>query len=345
VKVVKVLLAFLAVAVCFPLSAQLTQANHDPSPGDMYSMYQCDSVSPGPSGANAVWNFSGLTTHSSIVTNYSCTVSNDWNYPSATHSVGATGFQFYYSSTAGNLKLQGRSVKAGSFYAELMYTTPGICAVYPMNLNTASSILNTSGNLNMLGPLPASGTFTGKSKAVLDGTGTLTLPGAANSFTNVMRVVSSQTISYNASYIGTITLINYDYYAPGIKAPIFTIHTTTATTQLGINTHTMVKRNKDAVAPEPPIDLVSIIENNGSDADFSVFPVPSNTSIHFKSGNPKAASVSLYEVSGRLAGKHALQDGKVSVDVSSYNKEGLYMYTIESSDGQILQRGKIVLSP
>ncbi|MBK8368566.1 MAG: hypothetical protein IPL10_14460 [Bacteroidetes bacterium] len=65
----------LSLSILFSLgaNAQLTQANHAPTVGFNYDLFQCDTtgVTGGATGAAATWNFTSLNTTTVAVANYS----------------------------------------------------------------------------------------------------------------------------------------------------------------------------------------------------------------------------------------------------------------------------------
>ena len=342
----KVYLSLLSLFSVLAVNAQLTQANHAPAIGDMYTMFQCDTVSPGASGANSVWNYSSINTHSSVVSNYTAMASSP-TYTAATVAVAASANNTsYYNPTSTALLYYGGNISVGggatAVKATLTYSAPAVYGSYPMSLNTTSAA-TIGGSLVVTSPLSTSGTFNGSSNVLADGTGTLMLPGAVT-LTNVIRVVTSQTINFTTSFAsGSVVQINYEFYQVGTKNPMFSVSTSTATTPLGTTTQTLVNRNKDASSTPTSTTTVSIKELAGDNSNFTVYPNPTNGSVTFATNHPDAKQVSIYDITGKLVEKQLLNDGKIKVDVSSYNK-GLYLYTISSGDNTSLKSGKITVS-
>lgn len=331
----------------FTVNAQLTQSNNAPAAGDTYTMYQCDTISPGASGAGAMWNFASITTHSSIIKNYGASAVTNANYPSANVAVGSsTNDIAYLASTANSLGYYGGNIAVGLITGSLTYTAPAVNASYPMSLNTTSS--SAIGGTVFISSLSMNGTFTGNSSVLVDGSGTITLPGTNVTFSNTLRVLTTQTMMVAVS-IGnaTVTQANYNYYAAGIKAPVFAISTSTAVVSSlagnSTTTQTFVTRNKDAASAPTNTSTVGFAENNLNASLFTVFPNPSNTYVNFVTNHPDANQVSVYDITGKLVEKQNLNEGKLKVDVSSYNK-GLYLYTVSSDDNRILKSGKITVS-
>ncbi len=333
----------LALAACsYSLNAQLTQANHAPANGDTYTTYRCDSVNvnPGASGAGANWNFATVTTYSTLVRNYSAQSVSNSTYAAANVGLASSVNDMQYlSSTTSSLGFYGGNIGLGSVSASLNYSVPAFYAVYPMSLNTATTGA-TAGTV-FVAALSATGTFTGTSSVKVDGSGTITLPGGVT-YSNTLRVVTGQSVEVTTSFANaTVTQVSYDYYAAGIKAPVYTIYTTTANIGgfLPSNTtQTYVAVNKGALT-QTPVGLAKFSENNG----LSVYPNPSSTLVNFTDANNLAALVSVYDLTGKLVVKQNFLDGKVKMDVSGFNK-GIYLYTVSDETGKTLKTGKLTVS-
>ena len=329
------------VSVC-TMQAQLTQANHAPTAGDTYQMYQCDSlnINPGANGANANWNFASINTRSSVVQNYSATTSANISFPNAsvTVSSGSNNVGFY-SSDANKLSYYGGTVTVGGTLVAMAYTSAAIQAVYPMSLNTSTTNL-IGGSLSALG-LPA--TFTGTSSVILDGTGTLTLPGTNATFNSASRVVNSQTINFNAGFVtGVVTEVNFDYYVSGIKAPAFSIITSTLNASIGgVTTQTVVYRNKNATVTNTT--TVGMKENKGVEALVSVYPNPCNAALNFKSSQLNNATVQILDLTGKVVDQINVQGDKLNLSTQNY-ANGLYFYKIQSAEGTQVQSGRFTVS-
>lgn len=335
---------FLIAACSYSLNAQLTQANHAPANGDMYSMFQCDTVAPGASGANALWNFGSITTHSSVVSNYTAQSVSTSTYPAANVGLASSANNIsYFNSSSSALLYYGGKISIGSggtaVVATLNYTAPALFGAYPMSLNTTSTAA-IGGSLDVSSPLTTTGTFTGTSTVLADGTGTIMLPGSVT-YSNVMRVASSQTINFTTPFAsGTVYQITYEYYEVGTKNPLFSIVTSTASTPLGSNTQTIVTRNKDAVGtPTSPTTGIMQHEENIS---LNVYPNPSSSFVNFVSENHSIAAIKVYDLTGKLVETVTLNDGKTKLDVSGYNK-GIYFYNAFDSSNNKLKTGKFTV--
>lgn len=327
----KLYFTLLTAALGLNLNAQtLTQANHAPANGDVFSTYQVDStgVSPGASGAGVTWNFASVNTHSNISNNYTATTVNNAAYPNANISVSSSANDLsYYNSTTSIYNYWGGNLVVGGFPATITYTSAAVRATYPMSLNSTQSAV-TGGSVVVGGN---NGTFTGNSKVILDGTGTLSTP--SGTYTNAMRVVTSQTINYTAIITGVVTQVNYDYYASGTKAPLFTISTSTIT-GAGASTQTIVTRYK---ASTTGINAVEAGVNA-----VSVFPNPSSSAINFETPSQSAKTISIYDINGKFIESKSLNTS-LKLDVSNY-ANGIYSYKIISADNNFIKSAKFTVT-
>jgi hypothetical protein len=339
------LLSILTVLAATGMQAQLTQTNHAPAAGESYQMYQVDStnINPGASGAGMTWTYT-IPTRTTILLNFSATTNTNTAFPSASVALssGTSNTSYYTSSTAkldyfgGNFSTSsgGTNVKAS-----LNYTAPAVAAVYPMSLNS-NSTATTGGSITVTSPLTTNGTFNGTSGVILDATGTLTMPGSGT-FTNVSRVVTTQTVNFTTPIAsGTLTQMVYDYYSAGTKEPILSILTATANVPaLGAPTQTLVYRNKNATSTPTGTSTVGMAEQVS--ANISVYPNPSSSVVNFT--GLQSGRVMVFDVTGKLVAAQSLIEGRTTVDVSQFNN-GLYIYKINDSSGQTVKTGKITVT-
>lgn len=336
-------------------NAQLTQANHATSAGDNFQMWQCDSVAPGSAGTGMNWNFSTLPTRTNITLSYSAGASSNTMFPSASVTLASSSTDLsYLSANSSSLSYYGGNISVGAgltaVVASLNYTAAAVRAFYPMSLNTTTSAA-IGGSITITAPIATSGTFTGMSTTLADGSGTLVLPGTTGTFTNVIRVVNSQTINFTTSFAlaptGTIVQRSYEFYMSGIKNPILSIATSTATLPLGAASQTLVLRDKNAVgiatASTTPINTTSIVQNEQAGLIVTVFPNPATNVVNFSTAYQLPATLMVYDITGKLVETVSLAGGKAKIDVSGYNK-GLYIYSMLAEDGKKLKTGKLTVS-
>lgn len=312
-------------------SAQLNYDNHAPAVGNLsYSTYQFDStgINPGGSGAGQTWNFapSGVNSQKNYTTAASTNIA--FNPADVQVSSGANN-TLYYKASANDLKYYGGNLTISSFNMSVKYAAPAIYAIYPMALNTTTTSI-TSGTVQLTSPIPTTQAFTGTCTALADGTGTLVLP--AKTFTNVIRVVTSQTIV--AGSAATVYLKNYDYYSIGsaAKAAVLSIQASTVTSALGTSTQTIAVVEKD-------YELVGINESKAAKIDLSVFPNPASTFINFTTNSPDAVKVIAMDVTGKVVTTETIEMGKAKMNTGNLSS-GVYLYSVLGKDNQILKTGK-----
>lgn len=330
-------------SLCFTamLHAQLIQANHAPTIGDSYQMFQCDSlaINVGASGAGAVWNFSAIATRSSITRSYTAAAVAGGVYTNAAVAVGSGSADVsYYSSDASSLKFYGGTLTIGGVATAIVYTNAAVQASYPMVLNTTTNN-SVGGTISALG-LP--GAFTGNASVKADGTGTLILPGTNATFTNATRVVTSQTLNFTGIANGIVTQINYDYYVTGIKAPAFSISTSTfnVTSPLPSNTsQVFVFRNKNAsITSTTTVGLKDLKE----DIKVSAYPNPCNDKIEFKLSKGTVGLFQVFDLTGKLIESLNVDSDKFEVSTINYF-EGLYFYKMQNTQSKNIHAGRFAV--
>jgi hypothetical protein len=338
----KFYLFFASTAFTLTLNAQLTQSNHALVAGDNYQMYQCDSlISPGASGAGAVWNFSTIATHSSIINSYTTSSNTNAVFAPASVAVAASASNTsYYGSNSSSLMYYGGNISAGSVSGQITYTVPAVVAAYPMSLNTSTSS-TPSGTVSITQPFPTSGTFGGNCNATADGTGTLILPGANQTFTDVTRIMTTQTINISAFTTATVIQVNYEYYSPTVKGPLFTISTATALTGAGTQTQAYAYRNKNAATAVTTTN--SIASNSANLQDLLVYPNPSSGIINFAADSKDANHAIIFDVTGKVVDELTFENGKATLNVSKYQK-GIYLYRIINSYDKTYKTGRITVT-
>ena len=169
---------------------------------------------------------------------------------------------------------------------------------------------------------------------IADATGSLTLP--AKTFTNITRVITSQSITA-ASLGASVNLVVYDYYAVGnSKAPILSVNTSTIVSGLGASTQTLVTVLKD-------YNIVGINEAQKLDIQLSVFPNPATNLINFTTTSPEATKVIGYDITGKIIGTELMESGKTKMNTTNL-ASGVYMYHVLGKYNQVLKSGKFNVS-
>lgn len=333
----KIYFSILSTVFAFGLNAQtLTQANHAPVAGDTYSMAACTGTitGPGAQGAGVTWNFTNVSV-SSTVTTYAASTSTNTTYnPANVVLNGSNGEASYLLASSTDLKYYGGNLVIGGFPATITYTSPAFYAVYPMNLNTFT-MATTGGSLSAVSN---NGTFTGNSAVIADGTGTLMVPG--KTYTNVLRVATSQTITFNVPSLGitngSLVQQNYDFYVSGRKSAVFSISTSTVSAPPIIPTSSQTVITIAA-------DYLTGISNHTSVSEIAkAFPNPATSFIQFSTGS-NAATVTIHDINGKLVEQKSVTNGELKLDVSAY-ANGLYSYTIMSDKKEVIKASKFTVA-
>jgi hypothetical protein len=333
-------LYFSALSIVFGLSLNaqtITQANHAPINGNQFTTYQCDSnFVVGAGGAGSTWNYPTLVTHTFVIDNYTSSIVSNTAYPNAdVATASSTSNITFFKSTATELKNYGGFLNLNGVGAQVIYSSPFTAMAYPSSINTTTNS-TTAGSLTAFG---ISGTFTGVATVLADGTGTLTLP--LKTFTNVIRVVTTQSLYFVAAGVnGTVTQVTYDWYSLGdSRAPILKRVTSyvnapplaSASTQ----TYATIQKNYQTVG-------VKEIENR-EEVALNVYPNPSSSAVNFVTDNTNAKSVIIYDITGKMIESQVLMNGKTNINVSNYNS-GLYIYKLVNNSNTILKTGKITVT-
>ncbi|MBK6985328.1 MAG: T9SS type A sorting domain-containing protein [Bacteroidetes bacterium] len=347
----------LSLSILFSLgaSAQLTQANHAPTVGFNYEIFQCDTAvaSQGATiGAGAVWNFTALATSTVPVANYTTAVASNTTYPSADVSVSSAATDIaYFKSSATGLEYYGGDVSFGIANGTLIYTNPAVYAAYPMALNT-STTSTPSGSVVVFGN---TGVIGGTVTAMVDGTGTLNLdvPGAAagttlKSFTDAIRVKTTEYLLGNVTLAFppiaitfTVTRENYDFYSPSAsRAPLLSISNFTANlSSVGGPTVNTVK----SVTVQRDYNVVSVNESQKASIELSVYPNPAATVINFATTSAEATKVMAFDVTGKLVATEVLEMGKAKMNLSNLSS-GMYIYHVVDKNNLVLKSDKFNVS-
>lgn len=334
----KVYFSFLSLFVTVFASAQLTQGNNAPLSGETYSMFQCDNVAAGPGGSATT--FSYVVNTQTVLNAYTVAATSSTTYPQANVGVAFNSSNTaYYSSSASSLLYYGGNVATGQVMASLNYSAPAIHAAYPMSYNTTTNTA-IGGSINVISPLPASGTFAGTNTTTCDGSGTLTVAGMT--FTNVLRVNITEVISFSTNLgNGTLDKETIRYFQIGIKQPIMSIETVSANTALGASSQTLVQ-HINATPTNTLGSDVGIATFAPAQQAISVFPNPASNDVTVIVTNPAAAIIRVTDVTGKQVSASNIKSVKSTISVTDL-QNGLYIYSVEDQGGNTLHTGKITV--
>lgn len=333
----------LYIITCFGLTSfaqTFNQSNHAPMDGYIYTSFDVDTtgILPGSSGTGVTWNFSTINTYTTSNTFTTSTNSNS-TFASANFSVASTGGNTtFYSSSPFELKLYGGTTVINGVSAQFVYTSPAKLASYPMNPNAVVTS-TTSGNIN------PTGTFNGNCRVDYDGTGTLVLP--ARTFTNVSRIKTVQTYTYNAPFVfnGDVKTETYDYYSINeSRIPLFSISTTTVNhTQIAITPTVITNQVTKFVTLQKDYQFVSVNELSKENISVKTFPNPATNAVNITTESTNATKLVFTDIAGKVLCSDVFKNGKVELNTSNYSS-GTYIYQIYNKENQIIYSDKINIS-
>lgn len=325
----KLLLVFLSIAGVF--SAQnlsLTQSAFEPIVGDTNQTYIMDTswyatgTPNNLSGPNVIWDFSFLVPTPSLSTSaYLSSSQVTVTSPVGTSFVQQQGpsYNFFKSTTTPTTQTELMAVNLGSI--SLTFTNTGIIAKYPIDYGY--SLTDGIGG-SVTFSIPAS--FNGNVVTEADGKGTLFMP-QNKSYTNVLRVKSTQLIAINVVFLGNIANLNqtvYSYYHASSKFPILTVNHSITTFSTQTTDVTTFTGNSDFLT-------IGLNEQTKNDFNFATFPNPANEQLTIQlKNNQIAESVTLINNLGQIVAKNTKSN---TLNVSQIPAG--YYYIEVSSEGYL----------
>ncbi len=268
----------------------LTKAFNEPVIGDLNlsTRYDTTAAINNNFGPNTLWDFSTLTTNTSVATSSYVPVAGTPSastFPSATFVDfdGNSGYTYWKATTTATPQLELLGIVQPSLSINLNANS-AIAAVWPivMGYNKTDALSGTV----QTATAGLSGTANGNINTLGSGTGTIVLPGSVT-FTNVLQVTATQTINV-ALFAGpipvaTATLINktFQYYHSSQKFPIVTVSYQDISGAFTSNSGTVRINN----------NIFTGIHENALGSDFSLYPNPATDKLNVVLSNKKAENV------------------------------------------------------
>ena len=321
--------------VSFGSMAQFTQSN-EPAIGESRSFFLCDSNATKYSnvtGTGVTWDYSSIMGVNGITK--SVGVIDATTSPFASNFTGAqkaisieTAITTFFSSTSAGRISQGfvyteqtfGDVKAvWSSNDEQLYN-------YPMGVGNSLTD-NFAGSLYYeFNSIPQNAPCDGNVSAIVDGSGTLQLPGA--SYTNVLRYKMIDTAFTNVVLIGDLEVIReqYEYYdiANG-NLPVF-IHT--SITMQAPGAAQPLTELSLVLSKDEPLNWLSVSEQEL--AEVQLFPNPTEGVFTVKGNYSNTTTVQITDASGRTVyTSNTLSNGQ-QIDLS-YIQSGTYFVSINDN--------------
>lgn len=335
----KTVITILSCISGFSFIAQtLNQSTHAPAIGDVYVFQYADPTTlpanlgnPGPGNT---FNFASLTVYPPTYTAQGISVASTGSastYPSANVAVKTGTDNAFYNSQSNKLEFYGGNFTFGGYPVTLNFSTPAVLGVYPMglgttNTNTVAGTINLSGN---------NGNFVGTVSFTANATGTLTVPGG-QTYANVIRVQTNQLMTFTITFVqGTITVDQYDYYAPSYSNfpnpnnnwPVLTIQNSTVVSTVGgtsVQSTVTINSNYQTLSNEAN----HFTFNN---SHVSLFPNPAKDFVTIMAD--KIKNIEIIDISG----KKILETNKNTIDLTSF-QSGLYFIRVETDSQSIIEK-------
>lgn len=292
----KILLFTILASFTFAVKAQepFTSADILTTIGTNFTVYPTFGQQPGQPGNGQVWDFSDLTSSSTIGTEIVETgsTSPNANYPEANHIFSyndEVAFEYFILSDS-SFDYYGQFQSGG---IEMFYTDPVSYTRFPMNYEEAF-LDSFASSYSLPG---ASGDIIGTYDAVVDGYGILKLPWGDLDAYRVTAQVSQTEVFTNANgtYDGGVVGVTTLWFAAGFPAPVMQINDgIISIPQLNIQQSqhlTNYLGGFDFVG----VDEIEIVN------DLRVFPNPATDycNISFSKTSSEAVSIEIYDIRGR----------------------------------------------
>lgn len=286
-----------------------------------------------PTGANAVWDFTGSTSSGTNIDTYAApTAAQLTTYPGTTEVLSITTqggtptvSDFFLKTDGSGTSITG--VSQGDIVLNYNGTNAFI-GLFPLSFGANNSNA-VSGTFSYQG---TSGTFTGTVTATVDAYGMLTMNDllCCGGYTgNVTRLRIDQTLSFSIppifNNIGTLTQTTYYYYdndADNLAYRYNNAHLVSAFLGIDQTTETY-ERNTAITLSRNTIDATS----------FQLYPNPAKDFITITSeDNQVIKNVTIVDVQGRNVFTSNVETGRISV---SNLQQGMYFMTLETESGAI----------
>lgn len=323
----------------FAINAQLslTKAFNEPVIGDINTNADFDTLStlPNTIGANQLWDFSSLTSKSSVANSSYSNVSSTphgANFTTATMAnYNGSNTYSYYKVTPTQLEIVG----IDDPNIILNYTNTAIAAVWPITMDYKKTdvFAGNASSGSMTG-----GTSNGTITVWATGTGTLTVPGGTV-FNDVLQLRTS--LRTNASFLfgfvtATLNAIQYDYYHASQKFPIVSITYSNIQgdfTDKSVN----VRLNNNVM-------MVGLPEDNIANS-FMIFPNPTKENVNVRLTNRTSdfAKLEIINATGVTVESIDLGNSTEILKTISITLLPAGLYTVKASSGDQISVKKIIV--
>ena len=327
------ILVSVAIAEAQPI---ITDANM-PQTGDQPSVVCCtdvpvESTLDAQTGANYTWDFSGLTTESTVAFDFvdpsSTLWADDFTGSNTCGFVPTNNAYAYYSSTSVSLLADGyRLILGPGDTLEQNYSDPEQIIDLPFTYNDNATD-NFSGS-GTGGGFPF--TIGGSISYTADGYGTLVLPNAT--YNNVIRYRADRSETATVGGLGGTTITKDQWIWISADHRYWLLLMELIDDGAGIDDNVWYQSN-----PLPALTTGIFESTNGS---FSVFPNPVdvNGSIQFSRALEVDAVVQIFDVNGRIVNQIS---GAKTISLEGVNA-GIYLLKVLNGNGQTISAQKLIV--
>ena len=287
----------------------LTRTDVGYTAGDNYTMYASDYVSPGNAGTGVTWDLSAMTNNSQVTV--ATTANSGGSFPSANVKLTqSNGGVIYYNISSTKMEVVGLDAGGTVF----TYSNPSTYMQYPVTTSYnytdafAASFTVSGFNFNR----------TGSIQSEYSGTGTLITP--EGTFTNVVRIKSTQTNTdtYSGGTVNS-SIVAYNWYKAGVHHELANVSDITGSSTSQSAYYTSVPANLGLEESE----LINLL----------MFPNPSNGTVYINS-DEVISSIEVVQLSGELAMNQAVNNTSAEMDLSGLNS-GMYLVKVYGQSGAV----------
>lgn len=305
---------------------QLTQAN-EPAAGATSAMHVVDTGTvtlasiAAVSGTNVEWNYTGAVislNNTETVSVADATGSTD--FPTSTKSISQGQIVQYFNSTATERVSQGFVFNEPTFgqVVAKFTTNEAILLTYPFAYGSSLNDTYAGSAVTTLGNIP----LTGKIYSIIDGTGTLKLPG--DDYPNVFRLTTIDTTTANVPLLGTMEIIRaqYEYYdLADQNLPIF------------IDASIIISGQSERQVLSKNYSTIGLDKN--SIKNLVLYPNPSNGEFTI-SGEFAKGNLEVTDLTGRVVYTSEIMSG-TTIKLNDV-KSGIYTVKLSAGDKSSVQK-------
>jgi hypothetical protein len=330
-KKTSLLACTLVLASQFASSQTLTKIYNEPAVGDIHTLIEYDSTSvvPRNTGTGQHWNFSSMTPEMNSVSSTTFIAAS--SVPSSSIAPGTTlaeddgtGYYNFYKSSSSQFDLSGSW--DGSSQPASGLTLSNTATEYAWPTAYGATLTDSFGGQGV----NFAATTTGNATITASGTGTITLPGG-QSYPNILQLktirVSIFTITSPVVSSFTSTSVQYDYFEPSQKFPLFTVNTEIDNDGSGqLDTSSTFTGNQ----------LITVgIQDRNFDAQYAIYPNPAkdNFSVKLSNASNDKCTIEIYSATGQLVKTAALGNTSLIEEKISLSGLSTGMYIVKTSLG------------